>query len=63
MSVTIILICERCGHAVCVPRGDLPDHCERKGCLMKAAHWRIALPGELTKGDRRFLRSIMVVGW
>lgn len=63
MALTIILICERCGHSICVPRGDLPDHCERKGCVTKAAQWRVAIEGELTKSDRRFLRSIMVLGW
>ena len=52
-----VLVCVLCEASFCARKGDLPEQCP--GCR-NAAHWRVALPGELTRRDRAFLKSIHV---
>jgi hypothetical protein len=52
-----VLICVHCDTSVHVKRGDLPERCPV--CLAHA-HWRVAISGEYTKSDRRFLKAMRI---
>lgn len=54
-----IVICEWDGSSVALPVPDVPPFCKECRKLKRwfPARWRIAMPNELTKSDRRFLRA------
>lgn len=57
VATFLILICEHCEQSVKARRGDLPSRCPV--CRLQAK-WRVALENELTKADRRFLKSLRI---
>lgn len=52
----VILICMRCEASKQLPRGVLP-RCDR--CKVYCG-WRVAMDGEFTVSDRRFLKSLRI---
>lgn len=62
----VIWVCEtpHCGASKSLPRGTLPSEClrcvERREKMRLKQKWRLALDGELTMSDLRFLRSLRI---
>jgi hypothetical protein len=57
MANFLLLICLHCDASIRVRRGDLPERCP---ICQGAGNWRVAAPLEITKTDRRFLKSLRI---
>ena len=59
MAKMLILICQHAGCNASYPfeQGDVPPRCP--DCRERAI-WRVAMDGEYTKGDVKFLRSLRI---
>ena len=63
MRRTHIVVCEWDGYSSALFAPDLPATCPlcAKAVLNRLPRWRITITGELTKSDRRFLKSLRII--
>lgn len=54
---TIILICQHCDWSGCFRRGELPERCP---ICHESGNWQVALIGQVTARDRRFLKGLRI---